>query len=146
MPDLPSGTVTFLFTDIEGSTERWEQNRGAMATAVQRHLVRLRAAVETHGVVVFKVVGGAMQAAYPTAPEGVAAALDCQPSSEAAGLVLGREFYFDATTVEASVGSPFAIVLAAREFLLIGGGRLPNRQDCAVAAATRIDTMRCTQY
>jgi class 3 adenylate cyclase len=33
MPDLPSGTVTFLFTDIEGSTERWERNRAAMAVA-----------------------------------------------------------------------------------------------------------------
>ena len=30
MPDLPSATVTFLFTDIEGSTALWEQNRAAM--------------------------------------------------------------------------------------------------------------------
>jgi class 3 adenylate cyclase len=75
MPDLPSGTVTLLFTDIEGSTALWERNRRAMATAVQRHLVRLRAAVEAHGGVVFKVVGGAVQAAFPTAPEAVAAGL-----------------------------------------------------------------------
>ena len=34
MPDLPSGTVTFLFTDIQGGTERWEQDRAAMACAV----------------------------------------------------------------------------------------------------------------
>ena len=33
MPDLPCGTVTFLFTDIEGSTERWEQDLAAMAVA-----------------------------------------------------------------------------------------------------------------
>ena len=38
MADLPSGTVTFLFTDIEGSTERWERDRPAMAAAVERHL------------------------------------------------------------------------------------------------------------
>jgi class 3 adenylate cyclase len=31
MPDLPSGTVSFLFTDIEGSTERWEREQPAMA-------------------------------------------------------------------------------------------------------------------
>ena len=31
MPDLPSGTVTFLFTDIEGSTALWERDRRAMA-------------------------------------------------------------------------------------------------------------------
>jgi class 3 adenylate cyclase len=41
MPDLPSGTVTFFFTDIEGSTERWEQDRSAMADAVDRHLALL---------------------------------------------------------------------------------------------------------
>ena len=38
MPDLPSGTVTFLFTDIEGSTALWERDQAAMATAVARHL------------------------------------------------------------------------------------------------------------
>jgi len=34
MPDLPSGTVTFLFTDIEGTAAVWERDRQAMATAV----------------------------------------------------------------------------------------------------------------
>ena len=48
MPDLPSGTVTFLFTDIEGSTARWERNRTGTATAVERHLALLRAAAEAH--------------------------------------------------------------------------------------------------
>ena len=38
MAELPSGTVTFLFTDIEGSTALWERDRAAMATAVERHL------------------------------------------------------------------------------------------------------------
>ncbi|HSH78851.1 MAG TPA: hypothetical protein VLA19_10010 [Herpetosiphonaceae bacterium] len=33
MPELPAGTVTFLFTDIEGSTARWEQERAAMQVA-----------------------------------------------------------------------------------------------------------------
>ena len=37
MPDRPVGTVTFLFTDIEGSTQLWEQYRSAMAQAVARH-------------------------------------------------------------------------------------------------------------
>ena len=48
MPDLPSGTVTFLFTDIEGSTALWERDQVAMATAVARHLTLLRAAIEAH--------------------------------------------------------------------------------------------------
>src|SRR5215212_5929356 len=78
MPDLPSGTVTFLFTDIEGSTALWERDHAAMATAVARHLTLLREAVAAHTGVVFKVVGDAVQAAFPTAPDAVAAALDAQ--------------------------------------------------------------------
>src|SRR6186997_2112826 len=37
MPELPTGTVTFLFTDIEGSTTLWEQHRDAMRQALARH-------------------------------------------------------------------------------------------------------------
>ena len=40
MADLPTGTVTFLFTDIEGSTTRWEQHREAMQAALARHELR----------------------------------------------------------------------------------------------------------
>jgi predicted ATPase/class 3 adenylate cyclase len=78
MPALPSGTVVFLFTDIEGSTARWEADRAAMALAVERHLALLRQAVDAHGGVPFKVVGDALQAAFPTAPAAVAAALEAQ--------------------------------------------------------------------
>ena len=46
MPDLPSGTVTFLFTDIEGSTALWEQDRAGMRAAVERHLALLRTAID----------------------------------------------------------------------------------------------------
>src|SRR5215203_4296220 len=43
---LPSGTVTFLFTDIEGSTALWERDLHAMAAAVDRHLALLDAAIQ----------------------------------------------------------------------------------------------------
>ncbi|MDF3042831.1 MAG: adenylate/guanylate cyclase protein, partial [Thermomicrobiales bacterium] len=75
MVDLPHGTVTFLFTDIEGSTVLWEQDRAAMATAVERHLALLRVAIEANGGVLFKTVGDAVQAAFPTAPGAIAAAI-----------------------------------------------------------------------
>jgi predicted ATPase/class 3 adenylate cyclase len=78
MPDLPSGTVTFLFTDIEGSTALWERDRVAMTAAVERHLVLLRTAVAAHNGALFKVVGDAVQAAFPAAPAAVAAASDAQ--------------------------------------------------------------------
>jgi hypothetical protein len=49
MPDLPSGTVTFLFTDIEDSTACWEHDRQAMAVAVRRHIDLLDAGPVTLG-------------------------------------------------------------------------------------------------
>ena len=45
MTDLPRGTVTFLFTDIEGSTALWERDRAAMHAAVERHVALLDAAI-----------------------------------------------------------------------------------------------------
>ena len=59
MPAVPSGTVTFLFTDIEGCTQLWERDQVAMATAVNRHLTLLRAAIEADGGALFKTVGDA---------------------------------------------------------------------------------------
>ena len=78
MATLPSGTVTFLFTDIEGSAARWERDRTATAADVDRHFALLRGAIERHGGVLFKVVGDAGQAAFPSAPEAVAAAAEAQ--------------------------------------------------------------------
>jgi predicted ATPase/class 3 adenylate cyclase len=78
MPELPHGTVAFLFTDIEGSTRLWEQDRAAMRTAVDRHLALLAAAIAAHGGVHFKTVGDAVQAAFSTAPAALAAAVAAQ--------------------------------------------------------------------
>ncbi|MCD6032016.1 MAG: adenylate/guanylate cyclase protein [Thermomicrobiales bacterium] len=78
MPDLPSGTVIFLFTDIEGSTALWERDRTAMAAAVERHIALLDAAILTHGGVHFKTVGDAVQAAFATAAAAVATAIETQ--------------------------------------------------------------------
>jgi class 3 adenylate cyclase len=78
MPELPGGTITFLFTDIEGSTARWERDRQAMAQAVARHLQLLRVAIADHGGVLFKTVGDAVQAAFPVARHALAAAVAAQ--------------------------------------------------------------------
>src|SRR5262245_30788831 len=57
---LPSGTVTFLFTDIEGSTRLWAQNPQTMGAAIARHEALLRAVIAASGGVVFKTVGDAL--------------------------------------------------------------------------------------
>jgi predicted ATPase/class 3 adenylate cyclase len=75
---LPTGTVTFLFSDIEGSTQRWETHREAMECALARHDALVRRAIETHGGYVFKTIGDAFCAAFATAPDAIAAALKAQ--------------------------------------------------------------------
>ena len=82
-PVPPTGTITFLFTDIEGSTKRWEQYPQAMQMALARHDELLRAAVESHRGYVFKTVGDAFCAAFPTANEAIDAALVAQRALEA---------------------------------------------------------------
>jgi predicted ATPase/class 3 adenylate cyclase len=75
---LPTGTVTFVFTDIEGSTERWDRNRSAMQAAVRRHDELMRAAIAEHDGVVFKTIGDAFCAAFARPEDAVAAALEAQ--------------------------------------------------------------------
>ena len=75
---LPNGTVTFLFTDIEGSAKLWEQSPEAMPSVLARHDTLLRQVVERQGGFVFKTVGDGIYAAFATAPEALAAALTAQ--------------------------------------------------------------------
>ena len=59
MQALPSGTVTFLFTDIEGSTRLIEQHPDSMEEAQARHNALLKSAIDAHRGHVFQVVGDA---------------------------------------------------------------------------------------
>jgi predicted ATPase/class 3 adenylate cyclase len=88
-PGLPSGTVTFLFTDIEGSTRLWEQHPQLMQDALARHDAILRQAIAAQAGVVYNVIGDAFQAAFTTAPAACATALAAQHglAHEAWGLV-----------------------------------------------------------
>jgi predicted ATPase/class 3 adenylate cyclase len=74
----PRGTVAFLFTDIEGSTRAWEQQRPVMAEAAARHDALLAEAVAAQGGVLFKHVGDAVQAAFHAPAAAVAAAVAAQ--------------------------------------------------------------------
>jgi predicted ATPase/class 3 adenylate cyclase len=75
---IPTGTVTFLFTDIEGSTRLWEADSGAMAEALARHDAILRGAIESRGGFVFSTAGDAFSAAFADVADAVAAARAAQ--------------------------------------------------------------------
>jgi predicted ATPase/class 3 adenylate cyclase/Tfp pilus assembly protein PilF len=74
----PSGTVTFLFTDVEGSTRRWERDPQEMHAAHALHEAIMRRAIEEHGGYAYKMVGDAFQAAFPSASQALEAALQAQ--------------------------------------------------------------------
>jgi predicted ATPase/class 3 adenylate cyclase len=76
--NAPTGTLTFLFTDIEGSTRLWEHDAQAMQAALARHDELLRLAIEVRGGYVFKTVGDAFCCAFWTATEALDAALEVQ--------------------------------------------------------------------
>src|SRR5829696_9109655 len=78
MPELPSGTVTFLFTDIAGSTALWERDRAGMREAVERQLAILHSLIAAHHGVLYKTVGDGTQAAFASAEEALRAALASQ--------------------------------------------------------------------
>ena len=75
---LPTGTVTFLFTDLEGSTRLWEQHPDDMRGALARHDEILRDVVEKHDGSVVKTTGDGLHAAFATAHGAVAVAIDAQ--------------------------------------------------------------------
>ncbi|MGA3170572.1 MAG: adenylate/guanylate cyclase domain-containing protein [Chthoniobacteraceae bacterium] len=78
MTPLPTGTVTFLFTDIEGSSRLWENHADAMAVALARHDMLLREAFEGRGGSIFKTIGDAFCVAFPVAADALGAAVTAQ--------------------------------------------------------------------
>lgn len=82
----PTGTVTFLFTDIEGSTALWEDHPAEMQLAIERHDEILKSIIDERGGYVFKTIGDAFCAAFSTAGRAVEAALAIQRSLRAAKL------------------------------------------------------------
>src|SRR5687768_16944386 len=90
---LPAGTITFLFTDIEGSTRLWEEAAEGMRGALARHDELLRETIERHDGYVFKTMGDAFCAAFDRAMDALEASLAAQRAIEAEGWTarLGQE-------------------------------------------------------
>ncbi len=78
MTTRPTGIVTFLLTDVEGSTGAWEAHPEAMARAMARHDAIVRAVVEAHGGYVFSTAGDAFAAAFTSATDAARAAVGIQ--------------------------------------------------------------------
>jgi predicted ATPase/DNA-binding SARP family transcriptional activator len=76
--NLPSGTVTLLFTDIEGSTRLWDQAPEAMGSALKRHDELLRSVIEAAGGCVFTAAGDTLCSAFSTAKQAVETAREAQ--------------------------------------------------------------------
>src|SRR5216110_2415102 len=77
MPRLPAGTVTFLFTDVDFDPVRLA-GAGQDGDGLGRQDAILRRAIEANGGYAYKTVGHAIQAAFSTAPQAVAAAVEAQ--------------------------------------------------------------------
>ena len=78
----PSGVVTFLFTDVEGSTRRWEADAQAMRVALSAHDEVLRRVIEVHGGFMFKHTGDGVCAAFASPRSAVDAAVAAQRDLE----------------------------------------------------------------
>ncbi|MDK1018375.1 MAG: adenylate/guanylate cyclase domain-containing protein [Actinomycetota bacterium] len=75
---LPNGTVTFLFTDVEASTRRWEEHPGDMRDAMARHDATVRDAIEANGGYVFTTVGDQFCAAFSSPHQAIVAGVAAQ--------------------------------------------------------------------
>ena len=71
MNNLPTGTVTFLFTDIEGSTQLWEKYPEEMKSALAEHDSILKQAIESNHGHLIKTMGDGVRAVFTTVIEAI---------------------------------------------------------------------------
>jgi class 3 adenylate cyclase len=117
MRDLPTGTVTFLFTDIEGSTRLWEEQPEAMRASLPRHDALLREAIETNNGFVFKTMGDQFCAAFAAASDALDAALALQQSLSGVGAPL-------VSALPVAEGHPQGVPLRVRVALHTGAAEV----------------------
>lgn len=97
LPGIPTGTVTFFFSDIEGSTRLWEAHPTDMRAALRRHDEILRTSIEDHEGYVFSLAGDSFVAAFHHVPDALAAASAIQTAIE-------QEPWPDRTPISVRIG------------------------------------------
>jgi len=131
MNNIPSGTVTFLFTDIEGSTQLWEQYPEAMKPALARHDAILREAIESDHGHLIKTTGDGVHAVFSTAIDAARASLSAQrdlqsPTPDPSSPQIKVRMGLHTGEAEARAGDYFGPVLnrAARLMSIAYGGQI----------------------
>jgi predicted ATPase/class 3 adenylate cyclase len=143
---LPGGNVTFLFTDIEGSTRLWETEPVRMAEALARHDRLCRDCVARHGGHLLKMIGDGMHAVFVDAAAAVAATVDLQRGMGAIAAECGLSFKMrcglNAGTAQERDGDYFgsAVNRAARIMAAAHGGQILVSQSIVERARERQDS------
>ena len=101
---LPTGTATFLFTDIEGSTTLWEQDPDGMRIALARHDALMRDAIESNHGYIVKSTGDGVHAVFAVAADAVAAGVDLQRALQCLAANVGK-----GDTAVSGTGLPFTL-------------------------------------
>jgi predicted ATPase/class 3 adenylate cyclase len=139
--ELPSGTVTFLFTDVEGSTRLWEEHREAMRQALARHDQIVREAIGGHGGFVFSTGGDGFGSVFARTVDALGAAREAQAGLAVEvwpeGLLLKVRMGIHTGEAEERGGDYFgpAVNRAARLMALGHGGQTL----CSSATAEMLD-------
>lgn len=146
----PTGTVTFLFTDIEGSTHLWEQFPAAMRVAVARHDALLRQTIEAHDGYVFKTLGDAFCAAFATATAALDAALEIQrrlaTTDDGPPTTEEVDTAGDQSVVAPVVGGPSSVVHLRVRIALHTGAALERDSDYFGPPVNRVARLLATGY
>jgi predicted ATPase/class 3 adenylate cyclase len=132
---LPTGTVTFVFTDIEVSTKLAQQYPDALPVLLARHHEILQAAIQAHSGYLFQVVGDSFSAAFHSAKDALEAALDAQrhlhkeewspaPIKVRMGIHTGAAQLADDPTIEGPYSGYATLALTQRIMSAAHGGQI----------------------
>ncbi len=158
----PTGVVTFLFTDIEGSTRRWEADADAMRSALAAHDAQLRDAIQAHDGWLFKHTGDGVCAVFSSPRSAVDAAVDAQRALELPvrmGIATGEaelrgEDYFGAVLNRAArvmsaghggqilVDGATAELVSAVDLIELGQRRLRDIAKAVEISQVRVEGLR----